>query len=125
MATLTRGHKRDFARQIAELVSQHNTTLTTAGFNPEERLVLLRDKNAVAEKKRAEQLAAEEAAVKATAESVKTENEAYDFASSTVDLMVAVLGRDDELSRILRNLRDEMVNEEARGHGQAVPPAAT
>ena len=70
-------------------------------------------------------MAAEEASREATAESVETESAAYDYASSTVDLMVAALGRDDELSRILRNLRDQMVNEEARGKNQTPPPPAS
>ena len=83
----------------------------------------LHNKNATAENKRAAQVTADEAARKATAESVESENAAYEFASSTVDLMVAVLGRDDELSRILRNLRDQMVNEEARGKNPTPPPA--
>ena len=125
MAYLTRGHKRDFARQVAELVTQHEATLTAAGFAPAQRLNELKDKNTLAETKRAAQVAAEEAARKATAESVETESAAYDYASSTVDLMVAVLGRDDELSRILRNLRDQMVNEEARGKNQTPPPPAS
>lgn len=123
MAYLTRGHKRDFARQVAELVTQYEATLTAAGFAPAQRLAELQSKNTAAETKRAAQIAAEEAARKATAESVETESEAYEFASSTVDLMVAVLGRDDELSRILRNLRDQMVNEEARGSDESTPPA--
>jgi hypothetical protein len=55
------------------------------------------------------------ASLKATAESVDKESNAYEFASSTVDLMVAFLGHDDEVSRILRNLRSEMSNAEARG----------
>ncbi len=123
MAYLTRGHKRDFARQVAELVMQHDATLTAAGFAPAQRLTELQNKNATAENKRAAQVTADEAARKATAESVESENAAYEFASSTVDLMVAVLGRDDELSRILRNLRDQMVNEEARGKNPTPPPA--
>jgi hypothetical protein len=122
MAYLTRGHKRDFARQVAELVTQYEATLTAAGFAPAQRLSELKSKNTLAETKRAAQVAAEEAARKATAESVETESAAYEFASSTVDLMVAVLGRDDELSRILRNLRDQMTNEEARGKDES-PPA--
>lgn len=108
---------------MAELVTQYEAKLTAAGFAPAQRLSELKEKNTLAETKRAAQVAAEDAARKSTAESVETESSAYEFASSTVDLMVAVLGRDDELSRILRNLRDQMVNEEARAKDDSKPLA--
>lgn len=121
MAKLARGLKRDFARQMAELVAQNDVKLKAAGFDPEQRLIALRAMNAEAEKDRAAQVIADEEARKATAKSVDSENEAYDYASSSLDLMVGFLGRDDKLSRILRNLRDEMVNEEARGRKEVQP----
>ena len=52
---------------------------------------------------------------RATAESVKATGEAYRLTSDTVELIVRLVGKDDPLAHRLRNLRDELKNETARG----------
>ena len=122
MARLTEAQRRAFARQIAEIMKDHQQELADAGFDPSERISELEQLCDIAEDKEAAQVAAREALRKATAESRKATREAYKFASATVELIVGLLGKDHPLSKILRNLRDEMALEAQRGKKKGQKP---
>jgi hypothetical protein len=49
----------------------------------------------------------------------KALNDLYDLSSAVADQIVGTLGKDDPLSKEIRNWRDGMVNEAARGRKQA------
>jgi hypothetical protein len=46
---------------------------------------------------------------------VSSVDDSYKFASSTLDAMVGVLGKNDPLSKRLKQLRDQMTKEALRG----------
>ena len=115
MAKLTEDQKRAFSTRIVEILKDNAARLTAAGFNPVARTIDLAIKTHRANDKEAAQVEARRVHLKATAESQQATDESYKLASDTVELIVGLLGKDDELSKILRNIRDEMANEAARG----------
>jgi hypothetical protein len=115
MARLTYAQKFSFCETIVELLLQHKDTLNSAGLDVDKKITSLQEKNkkAVLADTKQETLKAELA--KATEEAVKALEDAYTTASSTLDAMVGVLGKNDPLSKRLKQLRDQMVKEELRG----------
>ena len=115
MGRLTEDQKRAFARRILEILKDNIARLGAAGFDPINRIVELSVKSYRADDKEAAQFAAQTAAEKATAESQAATDEVYKAASDSVELVVGLLGKDDELSKNLRNICDSMAHEAARG----------
>ena len=123
MPGLTENEKRAFTHLMAEILQDNLTRLASLGFNGNARLMELRAKEQIAQDKEAAQLAARVAHENATAVSVKATDEAYKLASDTVEVIVGLVGKDDALANRLRNLRDEMNLEAARGPETEGEPA--
>ena len=121
MPGLTENEKRAFAHLMAEILQDNLARLAALGFNGNARLNELRVKEHVAQDKEAAQLAARVAHENATAASVEATDEVYNLASDTVEVIVGLVGKDDALSGRLRNLRDEMNLEAARGPEEEPP----
>ena len=115
MPGLTENEKRAFAHLVAEILQDNIARLHGLGYDGHARLHELRTKEQIAQEKEAAQLAARVASENATAESVEATEEVYKLASDTVELIVGLVGKDDPLAHRLRNLRDEMNLEAARG----------
>lgn len=106
MGYLNEKERRDFVVHVYTTVEEEAARLAAAGFDPTNRTTDLKTKSSTA-------LAAEVAQQKAQAESLKATklaNEtlklAYDDASSLVNLLEGLLGKDDELVHKLRQFRN-------------------
>ena len=115
MAALTEDQKRGFGRRVLEIMKDNIARLSAAGFDPISRIIDLSVKAYRADDKEAAQFAAQTAAEKATKESQVATVEFYKLASDSVELVVGLVGKDDELSKNLREIRDSMATEAARG----------
>jgi len=93
----------------------HEKELNDAGFNTKTRITQLEQLTQEAEDEEAAQVVAREAHLQATAASQSATKNAYSTASATVELIVGLLRKDHKLVKIIKNLRDEMVLEKARG----------
>ena len=115
MAGLTETTKREFSKRILDVLNTNKDTLKIKGVDAEvasgELSQLLDD----AFSKENKQIQLQVETKKATADSQKATDIAYRKASATVELLVGALGKEDELSKRLKNLRDEIANEELRG----------
>ena len=112
---LTEGQQRAFARNILEILRDHEQELKDAGFDPQARTAQLEQLAQDAEDKEAAQTAAREAHLQATSVSQSATKAAYDNASAAVDLISGLLGKNHELVKVIKNLRDEMGTEALRG----------
>ena len=93
---------------MVEILKDNLAKLNAAGFNVMQRTIDLSIAVHRANDAEAAQVAAEIAHKEATAKSVERTENAYKLASETVDLIVGIIGRDDELSKTLRDIRGEM-----------------
>jgi len=109
-----------FTQIVAQFMRDNQAQLKEAGFEVEKKVTDLEGatRQANEDDVKQEQLKAE--LVKATDKAVKSLTDAYKQASSMVDAMVGVTGKDTPLARRLRQLRDQMVLESARGKKQTV-----
>jgi hypothetical protein len=89
--------------------------LRAAGFNPTKKLAALQKSLLLAIQQDAKQEALKAELVKTTNRAVKSLDSAYKQASSLTDAMVGVFGKDDPVSKRLRQLRDQMAKEALRG----------
>jgi SepF-like predicted cell division protein (DUF552 family) len=112
---ITETQQRAFARNILEVLRDHEQELDNAGFKTKMRITQLEQQTQEAEGKEAAQVAARKAHLQATADSQTATETAYASASATVELIVGLLGKDHKLVKVLKNLRDEMALEAARG----------
>jgi hypothetical protein len=104
--SLTESEKRDFVEQIIEIVGQSADKLNEKGFGSTGRLDSLKTKNQEAITAEAGQKKAETRAHEATKVAQQKLDDAYNEASATVNLIEGLLGKDDELVRTLRKLRN-------------------
>ena len=111
----TETQRRAFTRSILEILRDHENELNDAGFNTQTRITQLEQLTQEAEDKEAAQVAAREAHLQATAASRSATKTVYGAASATVELIVGLLGKEHKLVKAIKNLRDEMVLEAARG----------
>ncbi|MFP5470294.1 MAG: hypothetical protein ACLGGV_01755 [Bacteroidia bacterium] len=115
MSRLTYGQKLAFAETVAELLAQNQDAFSRAGLETADRLAGLQNKNQTATAADAAQEKLKADLVKATQEAVAALNDSYLFASSTLDAMVGVLGKDTPLAKRLRKLREQMTQATTRG----------
>ena len=106
--SLNYADKLAFNGTIAEIMEQNQKEFEKLGFLVEKRIDEQKDKNekAVEEDAKQEKMKAE--VVKQTEITVAALNDAYVFASSNLDAMVGVLGKDSALAKRLRKLREQM-----------------
>ncbi len=107
MADMTDAGKRDFVRQVLEILGHPDTIalLTGAGFDPASRTTQLDTKADAASREEGEQLLAQQKAMQETHEAQQALDDSYRFASSTVEVVAGMLGENHPLIRRLRQLR--------------------
>jgi prephenate dehydrogenase len=115
MAGLTYAQKLAFGQTVAQFLQDHAAELRAAGFNPTKKLAALQKSLLLAIQQDAKQEALKAELVKTTNRAVKSLDSAYKQASSLTDAMVGVFGKDDPVSKRLRQLRDQMAKEALRG----------
>lgn len=112
---LTYAQKFSFAETVAEILNQNKQLFIDAGLDVNKKLTPLLEKNkkVVITDSQQEKLKAD--LKKATETAVTSCEDSYKFASSVLDAMVGVLGKNDPLAKRLRQLRDQMAKEALRG----------
>lgn len=105
MSNLNDKEKRDFVSQTTTTVEQEAATLTAAGFDPANRLEQLKTEMIAADQAEVAQQQAQAAAIDATRAAQQSLKVAYDDASSMINLIEGLLGKDNSLVRKLRQLR--------------------
>ncbi|MEW6556840.1 MAG: hypothetical protein AB1349_05730 [Elusimicrobiota bacterium] len=112
---LTETTKREFAKRTLDILNSYSDVLkkTELDIKPKsDELKKLVDEAFSAEEK---QLKAQTEAKKATSASQKATTSCYKKASDVIELIVGALGKEDALSKRLKNLRDEISKEALRG----------
>lgn len=105
MSGLKDSEKRDFISQMITLMINESENLTSRGFDPTAKLVVLNEKNATAENAEIEQQQMAAKAMEATKTANTRLDEAYREASNLVDLISGLLGKEDELVKKMRRFR--------------------
>jgi len=115
MVSLTYAQKLAFSEMIAQFIQDHEAKLKAAGFNAAKKLAELERSLTSAIQFDTQQETMKAELAKATEKAVKALESSYRQASSLTDAMVGTLGKHTHLSKRLRQLRDQMVLEAARG----------
>jgi hypothetical protein len=105
MPYTTEEEKRDFVRQIVSLLSSNATNLKDLGYDTKKKITELTGLHDVAEQAESEQRNAEAAHRAATQASQEATSNAYKAASSTADLGVGLVGKDNALAKSIRGMR--------------------
>ena len=105
MAYNTEEEKRDFARQIATLLTTNSEELSSLGYDPTQKAAELVSLHETAEQAEAAQRNAEVAHRNATQASQEATEAAYKTASAAVDLVVGLVGKDHALAKAVRGMR--------------------
>ncbi|MBS2100235.1 hypothetical protein [Carboxylicivirga linearis] len=106
MARQTEKEKRDFVDHILTTAQDETETLTQAGFDPKLRIEGLKSKSTLLKEAEVAQQKAQAAAIDATKASNEALKDAYDDASSFVNLIEGLLGKDNSLVHKLRKFRN-------------------
>jgi len=106
MANLNEKEKRDFINHVKSTVTDEAAALTAAGFDPANRVSQLGNEYEAANAAEIAQQKAQAESLKATRLSQETLKVAYDDASSLVNLIEGLLGKDNELVHKLRQFRN-------------------
>ena len=115
MARLTYAQKFSFVETVAELLTQNKQIFTEAGLDADKKLPKLVELNKKALNADARQETLKAELKKATETAVSAVEESYMFASSTLDAMVGVIGKNHPLAKRFKQLRDQMALEALRG----------
>ena len=115
MAALTDAQKQAFAREILEILKNNKEKLQSAGFDVSAKINSLEANTQEAEKQKAEQRTLEAKKEEQTKKARETLEKVYDEASADVELVVGILGKDDDLSHQLKKIRDSYAKESLRG----------
>ena len=102
---MSESEKRDFCRQVTEILGDHSERLTSLGFDPSDMITTLETLAAVADDKESDQVQAKEFSLNSTAASVATTEAAYKRASEVAEVVIGLVGRDDALARAIRQIR--------------------
>ena len=121
MPGLTEAQQMSFVRQVAAILRETAAEFVGTDLNPTTRATQLDTLAGAADTAEAAQLAAQTALNQATDQSIATRKAAYNRASATIDSVSGELGKQHALTLRLRNLRDAMNVETARG--SQTPPA--
>lgn len=123
MARLTYAQMLAFSHIVVQFLKDNQPQLKESGFDAAKKIADLETavKQSTEDDVKQEQMKAE--LVKATEKAVASLNNAYKQASSLVDAMVGVIGKDTPLAKRIRQLRDQMALEALRGKKQQGLPA--
>jgi hypothetical protein len=105
MPYLTEAQKRDFISQMAVLTEESSDLIREQGFDPADRIKVLKETLQEARNAEGEQVEAAVRLKDATKKSQEKLTIAYDVASKTVDLFVGLLGKDHSLIKEIRKIR--------------------
>ncbi|WP_163718117.1 hypothetical protein [Mangrovibacterium lignilyticum] len=106
MANLNEKEKRDFIIHVKKTIEDESAALIAAGFDPVDRISQLGTESDTSVDAEVAQQKAQAAALKATKVSNEALKVAYDDASSLVNLVEGLLGKDNELVHKLRQFRN-------------------
>lgn len=98
--------ERDFVEHVIKTVEDETSRLQEKGYDPINRVAVLKEKSAIATTAEIAQQKAQSEAMKATKKANETLKVAYDDASSVIDLIEGLFGKDDELVHKLRKFRN-------------------
>ena len=115
MAGLTEAQKRSFARQISEIMKDSSPELKKNGVDLGAKIKEIQQKIEKSEKTEQEQLKAQAEAKAKTSASKEALKDVYTFASAQVEVIVGTFGKKHPISEKIKNIRDAMANEAARG----------
>ncbi len=115
MATLTYAQRIAFATEVLDLLKKEKANLAALGVDVSTYIKQLERDINLAVNSETDQIEKKSASRDATKKAVSTLNTAYRQASNAVDLLVGAFGKESELSKTIRNIRDLMNNEQARG----------
>ena len=119
MSYLTEAQSMSFSRQMLKILRNNEQKLKDLGFDPTARIAELEQLDKRSAKDEAKQDAARVAFLQATKNSNESRNEFYNLASSTVNLIEGILGKDNALVHELHKIRSGMTRPAARGKRKA------
>ena len=108
MLGLTYSQKYSFSETITEILSQNKQKFIDAGLEVDNRLLKMLEKNKKVTETDAEQETQKAKLLESTKIAVAAVEDSYKFASSTVEAMIGVLGKNDPLAKRLTKLRGQM-----------------
>ena len=108
MPGLTYSQKYSFSETITEILSQNKQKFIDAGLEVDNRLLKMLEKNKKVTETDAEQETQKAKLLESTKIAVAAVENSYKFASSTVEAMIGVLGKNDPLAKRLTKLRGQM-----------------
>jgi len=108
MPGLTYSQKYSFSETITEILSQNKQKFIDAGLEVDNRLLKMLEKNKKVTETDAEQETQKAKLLESTKIAVAAVEDSYKFASSTVEAMIGVLGKNDTLAKRLTKLRGQM-----------------
>ena len=104
---LSESDKRDFVRRIVEILIANTNRLSDTGFHPASLITALQDKaQAVQEAEQIKDQVRENSLIATRASNEKLDD-VYHAASSAVDLIVGLVGKESELAHVLHSIRGE------------------
>jgi len=116
MAGLTYAQKFSVSETVAEILNQNKQKFVDAGLEADNRYAKMQAKNKKVVETDAAQEKIKSDLTEATKIAVAAVDDGYGFASSSIDAMVGVLGKNDPLAKRLRKIREQM------NKGGGLPP---
>ncbi|MFV0376607.1 MAG: hypothetical protein ACK5JD_04805 [Mangrovibacterium sp.] len=98
--------ERDFVEHVVKTMEDETSRLQGKGYDPTSRVTALKEKSATATAAEVAQQKAQSEAMNATKIANEALKAAYDDASSVIDLMEGLFGKDDALVHKLRKFRN-------------------
>lgn len=115
MAKLTYAQMLAFCKLVVQFLKDNATGLKAAGFDPTAKTTALETASNLAFTDDAFQENKKAELHKATIKAEDSLKSAYVLASSLIDAMVGVIGKDQPLSKQFHQIRKQMIKEAARG----------
>ena len=103
--SLNESEKRDFCRRMLKILDDNSERLTALGFNPANMATALGTLADTADDKETDQAQARKFSLNTTAASVSSTEAAYKRASEMAEVVIGLVGRDDQLTREIRQIR--------------------
>uniref|UniRef100_UPI0032177B99 hypothetical protein n=1 Tax=uncultured Draconibacterium sp. TaxID=1573823 RepID=UPI0032177B99 len=105
MAYLNEAKKRDFITQMTVITEDNFNVIAEHGFDPTNRIKILKEVLEEARTAEGEQIDAAVKAKEATKKSQEKLSKAYEEASKTVELLAGLLGKNHSLIKQIRKIR--------------------
>ncbi len=105
MATLSKSKQHDFINQLIVVLEDNQHLLIEKGFDPGEKLRILKEKREEMQKSEGEFMQSQIAVRENARKSKKARRDAYTNASSLLDIMSGTLGKKNPLVQEIKNIR--------------------